>query len=279
MPDCTRCGRELPLYSFRKVCEPCRAQMAQYATKQYTNSTPVPRLSDAHAKSHVTIGLMGINVVVFLAMIFSGASFMNPDTEVLMRFGSTQGAYSFFVQQWRLLASNYVHAGIIHIAFNMWCLWDLGGLAERIFDRWVYLLMYTCCGLAGSMAASWWNPMVPMVGASGAIFGIAGALISALYLGNLPVSKSAIQSTLKSLLFFAGFNLFYGAAISRNISNSAHVGGFVTGLALGAVLAPTLTASSSKRQGWSVTILAASGIVLWLAFVLFRYHFTHMTAQ
>jgi rhomboid protease GluP len=247
--------------------------MARYATKQDAYSDPVPRLTDIHAKSHITTGLLAINVIVFVAMIFSGASPLNPSNEVLMRFGSTQGAYSFFLQQWRLLTSNYVHAGILHIAFNMWCLWDLGGLAERIFDRWVYLVMYTCCGLAGSMAASWWNPTSPMVGASGAIFGIAGALISGLYLGKLPISKSAMQSTLKSLLFFAGFNLFYGAAISRNISNAAHIGGFVTGLALGAVLAPTLTAPSAKRQGWAVAVFTASGVVLWLAFVFFRQYF------
>lgn len=252
--------------------------MARYATKQDAYSDPVPRLTDVHAKSHVTTGLLAINVIVFVAMIFSGASPLNPSNEVLTRFGSTLGAYTFFIQPWRLLTSNYVHAGIMYIAFNMWCLWDLGGLAERIFDRWVYLVMYTSCGLAGSIAASWWSPSSPMVGASGAIFGIAGALISAFYLGSLPVSRAAMQSTLKSLLFFAGFNLFFGAAISRNISNSAHIGGFVTGLALGAVLAPALTAPPAKRQGWAVVVFAAVGIVLWLAFVFFRQHF-RMGAQ
>ena len=118
-----------------------------------------------------------------------------------------------------------------------------------------------------------------MVGASGAILGIAGALISALYLGNLPISKSAMQSTLKSLLFFAGFNLFYGAAISQNISNSAHIGGLVTGLALGAALAPTLHAPSAKRQGWAVVVFAVGVIVLWLAFSFFRQHFAAMIVQ
>src|SRR5882762_3777482 len=276
MPDCTRCGRELPLYSFHKVCQPCRATMAQYATKQ--DSTPVPRLTDAHAKSHVTMGLMAINLIVFLAMVFSGASPINPGGEALARFGGSWG-YSLFAQQWRLLTANYVHAGIIHIAFYMWCLWDLGGLAERIFDRWVYFLLYTCCGLAGSLAAAWWNPMAITIGASGAIFGIAGALISVLYLGKLPVSKHAIQSTLKSLLFFAGFNLFYGAAISRGISNSAHIGGVVTGLALGAVLAPSLTAPAGKRQLWSLVVFAGAGIVLLGGFTFIRHSLASMLSM
>jgi len=253
--------------------------MAQYATKQDT--TPMPRLTDAHAKLHVTNALLAINVIVMVAITFSGgvASLMNPSGDLLVRFGGLMGARSLFEEQWRLLTSTYVHAGILHIAFNMWCLWDLGGLAERIFDRWVYAFVYTFCGLAGSLAAAGWNPGGLTVGASGAIFGIAGALISALYLGNLPVSKTAIQSTLKSLLFFAGFNLFYGAAISRNISNAAHIGGLVTGLALGAALSPSLTAPVTKRQGWAAVVFVGGGIVLWLGYFFLRAYILRMIAR
>lgn len=270
MPDCTRCGRELPLYSFHKVCQPCRTAMAQYATKQ--DSIPMPRLADVNAKPHVTIGLMTINLIVFLAMIFSGASPLDPSVEDLRRFGGSW-AYALFAQHWRLLTANYVHAGIIHIAANMWGLWVLGDLAERIFDRWVYFLTYTCCGLAGMLAAAWWNPRTITVGASGAIFGMAGALISALYLGNLPISKTAIQSILKNLLFVVGFNLIYGMARASNISNAAHIGGVVTGLALGAVLAPTLNAPAVKRQLWALLAFAATGFVLWGNYAFLRFIF------
>jgi len=107
-------------------------------------------LTDAHAKSHVTMGLMAINLIVFLAMVFSGASPINPGGEALARFGGSWG-YSLFAQQWRLLTANYVHAGIIHIAFNMWCLWDLGGLAERIFDRW----FISCSTLVAGWLEAW----------------------------------------------------------------------------------------------------------------------------
>jgi len=244
--------------------------MAQYATKQ--DSTPVPRLTDEHAKSHVTIGLMVINVIVLLAMIFEGANPVFPSNEVLTRFGGAQGARSLFVQQWRLLTSTYVHFGLIHIATNLWGLWVLGDLAERIFDRWVYLTMYTCCGLAGSLAAAWWNPMTGTVGASGAIFGIAGALISALYLGKLPLSKSEVQSTLKNLLFVVGLNLLIGAR-SQSISNAAHIGGFATGLTLGAVLSPSLTAPPTKRQIWATIVFVGAVFVLFCVYVLARYSF------
>jgi tetratricopeptide (TPR) repeat protein len=146
------------------------------------------------------------------------------------------------------LTSNYVHIGIIHIGFNMWCLLNLGALAQRIFDRWTYLLIYTATGIAGSIASLAWHPTVVGAGASGAIFGLAGALISALYLGKLPIPKEAIQSTMKSLLMFAAYNLFFG--LSRGIDNAAHVGGLVSGLALGAFLSKHLTEPDEVRQQW-----------------------------
>ena len=108
-------------------------------------------------------------------------------------------------------------------------------LAERIFDRWSYLLVYTASGIAGSLASLWWHPGGVGAGASGAIFGLAGGLIAVLYLGKLPISKAALKPTLKSLIMFAAYNLFFGLA--PGIDNSAHLGGLAAGLGLGAVLA------------------------------------------
>jgi rhomboid protease GluP len=167
------------------------------------------------------------------------------------------------------LASTYVHGGIIHIALNMWCLWNLGFLAERVFDPWTYVLTYTFCGLAASLASLWWHPMAVGVGASGAIFGLAGALIAALYLGHLPISKQAVQGTLKSLLMFAGYNLFFGAAI-KVVDNSAHIGGLLAGLALGAVLAKHLMEPPEIRDGWRRGVFIAAAVVLLLAFVVVK---------
>ena len=92
----------------------------------------------------------------------------------------------------------------------MWCLWNLGRLAERIFDRWTYLLVYTASGIAGSLASLWWHPQGIGAGASGAIFGLAGGLIAVLYLGKLPIAKEALKPTLRSLVMFAAYNLFFG---------------------------------------------------------------------
>jgi len=200
-------------------------------------------------KTPITTALVGINVAVFVAMTLTGASPLEPTVAQLVKWGANWGPLSLGPQPWRMLSSNYVHAGIIHIGLNMWCLWNLGLLAEHIFDPWTYVLTYTACGLAGSIASLWLHPMVSGVGASGAIFGLAGALIAALYLGHLPIPQGAIRSTLRSLVAFAGYNLFFGA-VAPFVDNSAHIGGLVCGLAVGALLAKHLMAPPEVRKAW-----------------------------
>ena len=220
----------------------------------------------------VTVAMVGLNALVFLAMVFTGSSIVEPTIQDLIKWGADTGFYTVLFQPWRMLTSNYVHIGILHIGFNMWCLWNLGALAERIFDRWAYFLTYTICGIAGSMVSVGLHPVRIGAGASGAIFGLAGALISALYLGHLPVHPSALKSTMKSLLSFAGYNLFFGAVVPV-IDNSAHIGGLVAGLALGAVLAPRLTAPRDQRRVWEMWVFIASAVVLFGA-----YYFLHRAA-
>src|SRR5712692_2243839 len=266
MPACVRCGREIPPAPAGElnICPECRAAILARAPSQ--NPLPVRR-SLVLERMPVTAVLIGINVLVFVLMVVSGASITLPDNHQLLKWGAdgplTPG------QPWRLLTSNYVHIGIIHIALNMWCLWNLGALAERIFDRWTYALTYTACGIAGSLVGLWWHPMTVEAGASGAIFGIAGVLIAALYLGRLPVPPSAIKATLKSLLSFAGYNLFFGAVVP-GISNAAHLGGLITGLGLGAVLAPRLTAPPDERNSWRRLVFLVAGVLLFALFYFVR---------
>jgi rhomboid protease GluP len=222
-------------------------------------------------KSPITTTLVGMNVAVFAVMVLTGVSPLAPTIPQLLKWGANYGPLSLGAEPWRILASNYVHGGIIHIALNMWCLWNLGFLAERIFEPWTYVSTYTACGLAGSLASLWRHPGDVGVGASGAIFGLAGALIAALYLGHLPIPKQAMQSTLKSLLVFAGYNLFFGALLSGiGVDNWAHIGGLLAGLAIGAALAQHLMAPPEIRSRWRNGVFAAAAVVLFLAFELVK---------
>jgi len=179
--------------------------------------------------------------------VLKGVPLMNPSSAQILPFGADFGPQSLDGQPWRILVSNYVHIGLIHIFFNMWCLWNLGRLAERILGGWTYFLTYTACGIAGSLVSLWFHPMDVGAGASGAIFGLAGALITALYLGKLPYPGQMLRGLMRSLVSFAGYNLLFGAIVP-GIDNYAHIGGLVVGLAIGALLASQLNEAPEKRR-------------------------------
>jgi rhomboid protease GluP len=212
--------------------------------------------------------IVGINVLVFVAMVFSGVSPLAPTVQQLINWNANYAPLSLGLEPWRILASNYVHIGIIHIFFNMWCLWNLGGLAERILDRWTYLLIYTASGIGGSLASLWWHPRGIGAGASGAIFGLAGGLIAILYLGKLPIAKEALKPTLKSLITFAAYNLFFG--LVPGIDNSAHLGGLATGLGLGAILARRFTESQDDRARWRNYVLVGTALLLFAVYTYLK---------
>jgi rhomboid protease GluP len=245
MPTCVRCGRELPSFSVGEInplCRECRANATAVVPSNEAGDSPSPVRNRPFLVTQV---IVGINVLVFVAMVLSGVSPIAPTLQQLVTWGANLAPLSLGPQPWRMLASNYVHIGLIHIFFNMWCLWNLGRLAERIFDRWTYLFVYTASGISGSLASLWWHPQGIGAGASGAIFGLAGALIAVLYLGKLPISKDALKPTLKSLITFAAYNLFFG--LVPGIDNAAHLGGLASGLSLGAVLARSFSGSPDGR--------------------------------
>jgi rhomboid protease GluP len=143
----------------------------------------------------------------------------------------------------------------------MQCLWQLGKLTERLYGNWAFLLLYILSGLGASAASLLWNPVTLSLGASGAIFGAAGGLVAFLYLGKLPLSRTTIRGILSSTLVFVGYNLVFGF-ISPGIDNAAHIGGFVTGALVGALL----TRPIPPPEGHSrfARYLIATGLVLFL---------------
>lgn len=263
MPNCAQCGRELPSFSMGEasnLCPNCKQAASAGATP-----SPVPQVTIGGVKRvpyrpPFTVTLVGLNVLVFAAMVATGASLMDTSSQVL-RWGATFGPLALDGQPWRIITSNYVHGSILHLAVNMWSLWQVGRLSERIFGGWTYSLVYTACGIAGSLASLFRDPMRVSVGASGAIFGLVGALIGALYLGKLPIPKPAQQALLKNLLVVVVINLIYGAQASK-IDNSAHIGGLLMGLALGGVLGPRLMEPRDQRRAHERMVFVAAALLL-----------------
>jgi rhomboid protease GluP len=240
MANCAQCGRELPgLTLGKRICRWCvQHEAAQRGEDSpYQRVETVPWMQSRSSSMVVTQAIFGLNVTVFVAMLLSGASMLaNPSGQDLVRWGANFGPLTLSGQWWRLLTCIFIHGGLLHIAFNMWCLWDLGRLAESVYGHWTFAAVYLISGLSASIGSIVWNPSVLSVGASGAIFGIAGALIASFYLGEFSLPRAAMSGMLRSVVMFVGYNLFFGAVIART-DNAAHIGGLVMGLLLGALIA------------------------------------------
>jgi membrane associated rhomboid family serine protease/Tfp pilus assembly protein PilF len=259
MAQCIRCGRTLSGFTFgKKICVWCKqheaAQRGEDPGYQPVMTTPWRRREAMPML--ITQAFFGINVAVFIGMLLSGSSLMNPTGADLLAWGANFGPYTLTGQWWRLLTSCFVHIGIIHIAFNMWCLWSLGGLAERLYGRTTFACIYLLCGISGSLGSLLWH-RAPTIsaGASGAIFGLAGAVIASLKLGEFPPG-SMVQSTMQSLIAFVGYNVVFGA-ISGMTDNACHIGGLAAGVVLGALIAKVAPAPRLMPRLAVMTLVAA----------------------
>jgi membrane associated rhomboid family serine protease/Flp pilus assembly protein TadD len=275
MANCIRCGRQLPGLTFgKKICQWCvqheayqRGEIVDNA-KQPVMRTPWVRRGESTIS--LTQIIFGMNVAVFLGMALGGSTIMEFSGLETIRWGANWGPLTLNGEWWRLLTCVFVHGGIIHIAFNMWCLWNLGALAESLYGRWTYAAIYLTCGIGASLGSVAWHPGTPSVGASGAIFGLAGALIAAFKLGEFSVPRSALSGTLRSLAMFVIYNLIFGAVIGTT-DNAAHIGGLITGLIMGALIA--LIAPQQGQDVKRLAILAALIVALaGGAMGLARYH-------
>lgn len=194
----------------------------------------------------VTIGLIVLNALIFVVSAGMAGNPMQIGTAVLVKLGANHAPLVMQGEAWRLAAAMFLHGGVLHIGLNMFALYQAGQVVERLFGAAAFLLLYLGAGLAGNVASIWWNPAGISVGASGAVFGVYGALLGYLRAqpGSLPLS--VFRQIRSSTLAFIGYSLFAGIAIP-GIDNAAHVGGLLGGIALGYGFAQPLTAASSLK--------------------------------
>jgi rhomboid protease GluP len=263
MANCIRCGRQLPPLSLKKICQWC-AHHEAVQRGEISEDAPQPVMARpwvrrGEASISLTQVLLGANVAVFIAMVLASGPSLDFTGQVMVHFGANYGPYTLSGQWWRLATYMFLHGGLMHIAFNMWCLWDLGALAESLYGRWTFAAIYVLTGIGGGLGSVAWNPGVLSVGASGAIFGLAGALIASFYLGEFSLPSIAIRGTLRSLVVFVGFNVLFGSMFP-GIDNACHAGGLVTGLILGALIARV--APDANAIGRRVAVLLFMVVVV-----------------
>ncbi|MEA2620523.1 MAG: rhomboid protease GluP [Chloroflexota bacterium] len=179
----------------------------------------------------LTLLIIAVTSIVSLTALFSDqteAIFKNLELD---KIGVAHG------ELWRLWSVTLLHADLLHLGFNMYALYLAGTIVERWYGWWRYLLFYLACAAAGSTASFVFGGDVPSVGASGAIFGLFGILLTAGRIHH-PVDRQS-RGILNQLVFLIVVNIAFGFASGGSIDNAAHLGGLAAGLWLGALIPPT----------------------------------------
>ncbi len=253
-----------------------------YTPTEYARQRPVQsdKRSFTPRSSPATYTLVAINCAVFLWMLLHGVSASSPTAAQLVHFGANSTGEVLAGQWYRLLTATFVHIGIIHLATNMWCLWNLGLLGEPLIGAYGLAATYVLTGIAGNLLSMGINIILGEdsvgAGASGAVFGIAGILIVLLSNRHLPIPWEELKRLRRSVIQFAVLNLIIGGAtVFTNIiriDNSAHVGGFLCGLALGVPLVPRMTAGRERYLSRQKATFAGAAFLM----VLFGYWLTRL---
>jgi rhomboid protease GluP len=226
-----------------------------------------------------TYFLLAINCAVYLWMVTHGVDPRLPSPDALLHYGANQPFLVLHGQWYRLLTATFVHSGLIHLLSNMWCLWNLGMLGEPLVGPMGMVAVYMVTGIAGNLLSmGWWvhyairynDPqylIIPGVGASGAVFGIAGILIVLLSNRALPFPWQQLRALRSRVIQFAAINLVIGLStmfvnVGIRIDNMAHIGGFLSGLALGLPLVPRMTSGRERYLRRQKFTFAAACLVL-----------------
>jgi membrane associated rhomboid family serine protease/tetratricopeptide (TPR) repeat protein len=221
------------------------------------------RLAAVGQRPWVTPAVVLANTTIFIAMAVAAKRLGNFDSQQLLNWGANYGPVTANGQWWRLVSALFVHLSASHLLLNMWAFWNVGRMAERLYGRWAFLALYFVGGIFASLASIAWDPSHSSVGASGAIFAIFGAFLAFLAQRRMLVPAAIVRAHWPSTLAFVLFNLVNGA-LRAGIDNAAHVGGLISGFALGWILARPL--ESAAREHFPVRqSLAAIGLTAALA--------------
>jgi membrane associated rhomboid family serine protease len=194
----------------------------------------------------VTMALIGVNVLVYLAELADGGTIDGLDNSIY-EHGALYGPLVANGDWWRLITSAFLHYGPLHLGMNMLSLYFAGSILEQVIGRWRYILLYLVSGLAGAAGALYWTPNGVTVGASGAIFGVLGALLVLERRGNI-----ATGGQVAGLIVL---NLVITFAYSSSISVGGHIGGLIAGLLL-------MLAFVRFLRSWELSAAAAAVVAI-----------------
>jgi rhomboid protease GluP len=216
-------------------------------------------LQEISPKTPVTQALVIINIAVFILCAVLGAGVIGTNPQLMIKLGTNYTPLTLDGQWWRLVTSMFLHFGLLHVAFNMLALYVNGSVAERIFGSLRYSVIYLVAGICGSVASLLWHSQANAAGASGAIFGVLGAMIAFFLRSEAGVPRSVVKAQLNSAGLFVFYNLVIGAS-SQGIDNAAHLGGLAGGFIMGFLLSRPLQADRVENDWTRQWLIAFSAM-------------------
>ena len=246
-PICTECMTPAP------VGQRCPEHSGQpQGVRRVTTGTR--RAAFAGTGALVTKSLIGLNVLIYVITCVQGRGISSPGGRLFAKW-VLYGPAVANGDWWRLITSAFLHANLLHIAFNMYFLWWVGSAVETALGRGRFLAVYLISGLAGSAGALVYDPTKPTVGASGALFGILGAAVVLERQRNNVLGGSALALVV--------INLALSFWFSSTISVGGHIGGLIGGVLCALVLSHFGRghAAYSRIGLWGIAGLCGVGLL------------------
>jgi len=214
----------------------------------------------------ITPILIYLNVFVYLCMVLAGNSPLSPSSQSLFRWGGNLRPAVAYGEWWRLLTYQFLHAGFLHLLFNMIALTYIGQYLEPLLGKFRFASAYLLTGVCAGLLSISVHANSVGVGSSGAIFGMYGVFMAMLTTNY--ISRTARITLLRSILFFVVFNLFMG--MQGNVDNAAHIGGLMSGIGIGFAYFPGITRRHSFNYQLVLTIILAI-IITVIVFATLKY--------
>lgn len=211
-----------------KSCIPIK-QIFENNMNKYRDNNNVKE--DFFKDKALTIGIIGINIIVFIIMQFEIYTSGSNASDILISFGAKYNPLIKSGEVWRLLTCAFLHSGFIHIGCNMYSLYIIGPQINQIYGAWRYFVIYIISCITSSLLSFFMSPYSISVGASGGIFGLMGALLAFAIIERHRIEKRSLSSLLQIIVI----NLFIGLNI-KNIDNFGHIGGLLGGILLGYII-------------------------------------------
>lgn len=252
---CQRCGRTIcpdcqTQAAVGVICPECMREQRKNAPR--TKPAVLTRLGGAGSPT-VTYAIIGVTFAVYVLQFLLGDSV----TGLLLYAGAYSYPANF--EPWRMLTTALVHGSILHVALNMYTLWIFGQILEGMLGRGRYFALYVLSGVAGSLGVLFLaDPGAPVVGASGAIFGLMGAFL---------IIQRRLGGNSTQLLVLVGINLVIGFIPGLGIAWQAHVGGLIGGAVIGLIFVQTRRIRDQRLQ--TVLIVAFGALLVALSFAKF----------